>query len=162
MRRAVITISIPSYITLLSIAMWLLGCGGSSIENPLQESEETNEIPSPVDPQTQSLNVNVEVSKTTVRAGETVQMTATVEPIRGTSLLFNWVNATGYGTLPATNQNHAIWTAPATLDAVAVRIEVIQLVVTAISQVVSVKESGVDTDTEIITATQTVLITVTN
>ncbi|MCZ6678596.1 MAG: hypothetical protein O7E52_15275 [Candidatus Poribacteria bacterium] len=156
------TILILLHVTLLSITAWLPGCGGSSTKNPAQESTEIDETLAEEAPQAQSLNINVEVSQTAVRPGETVQMTATVEPIRGTRILFNWINATGYGVLPPVNQNSVTWTAPTTLEVVEVRVEVIQLVVTAISQVVSVKESGVETDTEILTANKTILLTVTN
>jgi hypothetical protein len=155
-------IVISSYMILLSFLIWLLSCGGSSIENPVRGSEEIDETLSQVDQQIQSLNVNVEVSKTTVQASETVEMMATVDEIRGTNIIFNWVNTTGYGILNPTNQNTATWTAPKTLDTVEVRVEILQLIVTAISQVVSVKESGVDTDTEVLTATKTILLTVTN
>ena len=153
---------IPSYMILLGIAVGLLGCGGSSVENPFRESEEIDETLSQVDQQIQSLNVNVEVSKLTVQAGEVVEMTATVDKLRGTNIIFNWVNTTGYGTLNATGQNTATWTAPKTLDTVEVKVEILQLVVTAISQVVSVKASGVDTDTEVLTSTKTILLTVTS
>ena len=151
-----------SPIVLLTIALCLLGCGGSSVENPLRESEETDDILTQVDPENQSLNVNVDVSKAAVQAGETVNMTATVDKLRGTNIIFNWVNTTGYGTLTTTGQNKAIWSAPEMSDTGAVKVEVLQLVVTAISQVVSVKASGVDTDTEVLTSTKTILLTVMN
>lgn len=142
------------------MALWLVGCGGSSVENPIQESDE-NANKTPQAEQPPSLIVNVNISETTVRTGGSVTMTATVEAIRGTRLLLNWVNVTGLGTLSVTNQNSVTWIAPQTLDAAEVKVEVIQLIVTAISQIVSVKESGVSTDTEVLTATRTILLTVT-
>ena len=150
-----------SHMVLLTIALCLLGCGGSSVENPLRESEETDNTLTQVDLENQSLNVKVEVSKDTVQAGETVNMTATVDELRGSNVIFNWINTTGYGTLTPTGENKAIWSAPEKPDGV-VKVEVLQLVVTAISQVVSVQSSGVDTDTEVLTSTKTILLTVTN
>ena len=47
-----------------------------------------------------------------------------------------------------------------TLNGEAVQVEVIQLVVTVISEVVSVGTSGIDTDTQIFSETKTVLLTV--
>ena len=155
------TTPVLSHMVLLTIALCLLGCGGSSVENPLRESEETDNTLTQVDLENQSLNVKVEVSKDTVQAGETVNMTATVDELRGSNVIFNWINTTGYGTLTSTGENKAIWSAPEKPDGV-VKVEVLQLVVTAISQVVSVQSSGVDTDTEVLTSTKTILLTVTN
>ena len=148
-------------IVLLTIALCLLGCGGSSVENPLQGSEETDNTPTQVDLENQSLNVKVEISKDTVQAGETVNMTATVDELRGTNIIFNWINTTGYGTLTPIDENKATWAAPEKTDGV-VKVEVLQLVVTAINQVVSVQSSRVDTDTEVLTSTKTILLTLTN
>lgn len=150
-----------SKVILIGIALWLVGCGGSSIENPVQESEENTEIQPKAEEESQSLKVAVEVSKTTVQTGEAVNLKATVEGIRGTNLILNWVNVTGYGELSVVNQHSALWTAPQSLDSLEVRVEVIQLIATGVSQVISVKESGVDTDTEVLTDTQTILLTVT-
>lgn len=151
-----------SRIFLLTLALCLLGCGGSSVENPLRESEETDNTLTQVDSELQSLDVNVEISKDSVQAGETVNMTATVNEVRGTDIIFNWINTTGYGKLTTVGQNKAIWSAPELQDTGGVKVEVLQLVVTAISQVVSVKASGVDTGTEVLTSTKTILLTVTN
>ena len=158
--KSICNLPIWLYIISLSIVLSLFGCGGSSVKNPAQESDE-NPSKTPQAEQPQSLKVNVAVSETTVRTGGTVKITATVDAIRGTRILLNWVNVTGFGTLSVTNQNSATWTAPQTLDAVDVRVEVIQLIVTAISQIVSVKESGINTDTEVLTTTKTILLTVT-
>lgn len=150
------------HMLLTTLALCLLGCGGSSVENPLQESEEIDNTSIQVDSEKQSLNVNIEVSKDIVQAGETVNITATVDALRGTNIIFNWVNTTGYGKLTTVGQNKAIWYAPEMSDADGVKVEVLQLIVTAISQVVSVETSGVDMDTEVLTSTNTVLLTVTN
>ena len=149
------------HMVLLSIALCLLGCGGSSVENPLGESEEPDNTVTQVDIENQLLNVKVEVSKDAVQAGETVNMTATVGELRGSNIIFNWINTTGYGTLTPMEENKAIWSAPEKPDGV-VKVEVLQLVVTAISQVVSVQSSRVDTDTEVLTSTKTILLTITN
>lgn len=146
---------------LLTIALCLLGCGGSSVENPLRESEETDATITQTDVENQSLKVNVDVSKDTVQAGETVNLTATVDELRSTNIIFSWINTTGYGTLTSTGQNKATWAAPEEPDST-IKVEVLQLVVTAISQVVSVESSGVDTDTEVLTSTKTILLTVAN
>ena len=143
---------ICSHVILVGIVVCLIGCGGSSIENPVQEPEENTENLPKVEETSQSLKVAVEVSKTTVQTGE---------GIRGTNLILNWVNVTGYGELSLVNQHSALWTAPQSLDSLEVKVEVIQLIATGVSQVISVKESGVDTDTEVLTDTQTILLTVT-
>ena len=155
-------IPVLPHMFLLTLALCLLGCGGSSVENPLRESEEIDNTLTQADSETQSLNVNVEVSKDTVQAGETVNMTATVDELRGTNIIFNWINTTGYGKLTIVGQHKAVWSAPEISDTGGVKVEVLQLVVTAISQVVSVEGSGVDTDTEVLTSTKTILLTVTN
>ena len=72
-----------SHMVLLTIALCLFGCGGSSVENPLRESEETDNTLTQGTPEDQSLNVKVEVSKDTVQVGETVNITATVNELRG-------------------------------------------------------------------------------
>ena len=150
-----------SHMVLFTIALCWLGCGGGSVENPLGESEETDNTVTQIDIEDQSLNVKVEVSKDSVQAGETVNMTATVDELRGSNIIFNWINTTGYGTLTPMDENKAIWSAPEKPDGV-IKVEVLQLVVTAISQVVSVQSSGFDTDTEVLTSTKTILLTVTN
>ena len=146
---------------LLTIALCLLGCGGSSVENPLRGSEGTDRTVTQTDVENQSLNVNVDVSEDTVQAGDTVNLTATVDDLRGSNIIFSWINTTGYGTLTPTGENKAIWSAPEKPDST-IKVEVLQLVVTAISQVVSVQSSKVDTDTEVLTSTKTILLTVAN
>ena len=154
-------IPVLSHMVFLTIALYLFGCGGNTVENPLRDSEETGNTLTQADLENQALNVSVDISKDTVQAGETVNMTATVDELRGSNIIFNWINTTGYGTLTPMDENKAIWSAPEKPDGV-VKVEVLQLVVTAISQVVSVQSSGVDTDTEVLTSTKTILLTVTN
>jgi hypothetical protein len=74
----------------------------------------------------------------------------------------NWLNITKYGALSTRSENAVTWTAPNTLNGENVQVEVIQLVVTVISEVVSVGASGIDTDTQIFSETKTVLLTVRN
>ena len=80
---------ICSHVILVGIVVCLIGCGGSSIENPVQEPEENTEFQTNAEEKSQSLKVAVEVSKTTVQTGEAVNLKATVEGIRGTNLILN-------------------------------------------------------------------------
>ena len=97
-----------------------------------------------------------------MQPGEAVELTASVKEVRGTSVTLNWLNITQLGELSATNQNTITWTAPQSLNGDNVQVEVIQLVVTVISEVVSVGSSGIETDTQIFTDTKNVLLTVRN
>jgi len=144
-----------------------LGCGESSLENPV--SSEANPSESTYASEANSNEstyvpeipiITIDVGKSSVTPGESVKITATVSAINGAKLMLNWVNATGYGELSNINQNSVTWTAPNT-NIGEVRVEVIQLVVTIISHVISVKESGVDTNTTIETVTKTIPITIT-
>jgi len=149
-------------IILFSSVFWIVGCGGSSIESPVQETDARANTTTP--PQSEampSLSVKINVSKAMVRPGENVQLTATVDGVQGFQILLNWINVTEHGNLSVTSPNSATWIAPDTLEADDVRLEVIQFVVTVLSRVVSVRESGIDMDTEITTETRTVLLTVT-
>lgn len=110
--------------------------------------------------QTGELNVSVTVTKKTVKPGEEVEITATVNGVRGTSIVINWLNITGYGTLSSTNETRVTWTAPDSLGDVNTRVEVLQLVVTVISEVVSVSASGIKTDTQILSDTKEILLQV--
>ena len=148
-------------VVLFGFVVWMTGCGGSSIENPVQESDSDGNTATSQLGGTPSLNVKVNVSKAMVRPGESVQLTATVDGVEGFRILLNWINVTEHGTLSITSPNSATWVAPETLGVDDVRLEVIQFVVTVLSRVVSVKESGIDTDTQISTETKTVLLTAT-
>ena len=145
-----------SYIAFISIIALLLSGCGSSVENPVSSSDnDDDQIKS------DELVVDVKVSpKETVSPGDTVELTATVEAVKSNQLIFKWVNVTGYGTLSNADTTSTVWTAPSDLAPGIVRVEVIHLVVTAISQIISVTDSKVNTDTEIYTATKTVPLTV--
>jgi len=143
------------YIVFISIIAFLISGCGSSVENPASPSDEDND-----QVKSDELVVDVKISNKTVSPGDTVELTATVGAIKSNQLIFKWVNATGYGTLSDTDQASTVWTAPSDLAFGEVKIEIIHLVVTAISQVISVTDSKVDTDTEIYTATKTVPLTV--
>ena len=146
---------------LLASAVWISGCGGSNIENPVKETDpdEDSLVLGGPDNQ-QPLNVEVNVSQAVVQPGESVQLTATVDGVQGFRILLDWVNVTEHGTLSVTSPNSATWVAPAISNTDGVQLEVIQFVVTVFDRVVSVKESGIDTDTNVSTETKTVLLTV--
>ena len=146
---------------LLASALWISGCGGSNIENPVKETDpdEDSLVLGGADNQ-QPLNVEVNVSQAVVQPGESVQLTATVDGVQGFRILLDWVNVTEHGTLSVTSPNSATWVAPAISNTDGVQLEVIQFVVTVFDRVVSVKESGIDTDTKVSTETKTVLLTV--
>ncbi len=166
------------YIFLIGIVLSLTSCGGSNLNNPVSESEqgtipEETETTNDIVERTQTqdvaepegvtdLDVTVTVTKKTVQPGEAIELEASVKGVRGTSVTLNWLNITQFGELSATNENPVTWTAPQTLNGDNVQVEVIQLVVTVISEVVSVGSSGIETDTQIFTNTKNVLLTVRN
>ena len=164
------------YILLIGLVLSLTGCGGSNLKNPVSEADTTAEslnatddvveltqTPDGAEPkQVSDLDVKITVTKKTVQPGEAVELTASVKEVRGTSVTLNWLNITQFGELSAPTENPVTWTAPQTLNGENVRVEVIQLVVTVISEVVSVGSSGIETDTQIFTDTKNVLLTVRN
>lgn len=138
-----------------------LGCGGSSPSDPEEDLDNITNVDSDV-----TLNVQVSASATRAKPGEVVDISATVRALRAESVRFSWVNVTGHGELVG-QENGAVsggfkiqWKAPETLEAGSVKVEVIQLVVTAISQVISVTEKGVQTEHDIVTETKTIPITI--
>jgi hypothetical protein len=148
------------FIIFIIIISIVSGCGESSLENPVvSETSPAETKPSESTLPTEKPTVAINISNSTVASGESVKITATVSPVNGSKLLLNWVNATGYGELSNIKPNSATWTAPSNSIG-EVRVEVIQLIVTVISHVISVKESGVDTNTNIETITKTVPITI--
>ena len=166
------------YVFLIGIVLSLTSCGGSSVKNPVSESETvptpeedqtTNDVvvlaqnPDVVEPkQITDLDVKITVTKKTVQPGEVVELTASLKDVRGTSVTLNWLNITQFGELSASTENSVTWAAPKSLNGDNVQVEVIQLVVTVISEVVSVGSSGIETDTQIFTDTKNVLLTVRN
>ena len=162
------------YILVVGFVLSFASCGGSNLNNPVSEtdataadSEATDDIVVTENPdaaemaeQVTDLDVKITVTKKTVNPGEDVEITASVKGVRGTSVTLNWLNITQFGVLSNSNENSVTWTAPQTLNGESVRVEVIQLVVTVISEVVSVGASGIDTDTQIFSETKTVLLTV--
>ncbi|MBT3265845.1 hypothetical protein HN371_01775 [Candidatus Poribacteria bacterium] len=137
-----------------------VGCGGSS---PTGESfSDFANVDGDV-----VLNVGVLVEKTTAGPGDIIELSATVDAVRAEAVTFSWVNVTGHGRLvgaesgvvsgPFTIQ----WEAPSDVETGSVKVEVVQLVVTAISQVISVSETGVQTSHDIASETRTIPITIT-
>ncbi len=166
------------YIFLIGIVLSLTSCGGSNLKNPVSESEtvtteEKGEMTEDIVVLTQAqdvaepqqitdLDVKITVTKKTVQPGEAVELTASLKEVRGTSVTLNWLNITQFGELSASTENPVTWTAPQSLNGDNVQVEVIQLVVTVISEVVSVGSTGIETDTQIFTDTKNVLLTVRN
>ncbi len=164
------------YIFLVGLGLNISGCGGSNLNNPVSGTDmveqdivdsgdvivesETSEDVGNVD-EAGDLDVTVTVTKKAVKPGEQVELTASVKGVRGTSVVLNWLNITEYGALSATNDNPVTWTAPDTLGEVNTRVEVLQLVVTVISEVVSVGSTGIQTDTQILSDTTEILLKVT-
>ncbi len=162
-------------ILLAGFVLSFTGCGGSNLNNPVSETDTTTEDGVAADDvieltqnldaaekteQVTDLDVKITVTKKTVEPGEEVELSASVKGVRGTSVTLNWLNITQFGELSASSENPVTWIAPQTLNGENVQVEVIQLVVTVISEVVSVGTSGIDTDTQIFSETKTILLTV--
>ena len=164
------------YTLLIGLVLSLTSCGGSNLKNPVSGEDptaESSEVTGDVVELTQmsdaaepkqasDLDVKITVTKKIVQPGEAVELTASVKEVRGTKVTLNWLNITQFGELSAATENPVTWTAPQTLNGENVRVEVIQLVVTVISEVVAVGSSGIETDTQIFTDTKNVLLTVRN
>ena len=144
------------YIVFVVMVLSHSGCGGSNMNNPVSDTDQTEAD----EEEAGELSVSVTVTRKTVKPGEQVELTASVEGVRGTSIVINWLNITGYGTLSATNETQITWTAPNTIGDDNIRIEVLQLVVTVISEVVSVGASDIKTDTQILSDTKEILLQV--
>ena len=164
------------YLLLVGLVLSLASCGGSNLKNPVSDEVTTGEDSEATDDvvelthtldvtepeQVTDLDVKITVTKKTVQPGEAIELTASLKEIRGSSVTLNWLNITELGELSDRNENPVTWTAPHTLNGENVQVEVIQLVVTVISEVVSVGSSGIETDTQIFTDTKNVLLTVRN
>ena len=141
----------------IGLVLSISSCGGSNMNNPISD---TDTMEDDMEGSGDTIDVSITVTKKTVKPGEQVEITASVQGVRGTSVVLNWLNITGYGTLSATNENPVTWTAPDTLGEVNTRVEVLQLVVTVISEIVSVGASGIQTDTQIFSDTTDILLKV--
>ena len=147
---------------LMLAAAWLAGSGCGESSPTDEQFDSLTNVASDV-----QLNVNVQVSQSRVRPGEAVELSATVSAVRAQTVRFSWVNVTSHGRLVGnetgvtSSQFNIRWEAPANLDSGSVQVEVIQLVVTAISQVISVTDKGVQTTHDIASETKTIPITIT-
>ena len=164
-------------ILLVGFVLSIASCGGSNLNNPVSENDTTVDVTESTSDdivelttnqeaenaeQIGNLDVRITVTKKAVRPGEEVELTASVKGVRGTTVKLNWLNITQYGALSAANENSVTWTAPDTLNGANIQVEVLQLIVTVITEVVSVGASGIDTDTQILSETKNVLLTVRN
>ncbi len=162
-------------ILLVGFVLSIAGCGGSNLNNPVAakdtEADTTEgtgddvvELTTNKDAenaeQVGNLDVKITVTTKTVQPGEEVELTASVKGVRGSIVKLNWLNITQYGALSDADENVVTWTAPDTLDTANIQVEVLQLIVTVITEVVSVGDSGIDTDTQILSETKNVLLTV--
>jgi len=132
------------------LALLLIGCGSANVTKDKGTTASG-----------QKLEVKVDVTKTTVSPGETIQLVATVSKIRAESISFNWINVTKWGQIIGDPESNSIqWKAPDTVPPGSFRVEVIQLVVTAITHVISSTDKGVEVSTEVLTETKTIPITI--
>lgn len=157
-------------VILFGSVIYISGCGGSNMKNPVSDTDTMDENDDTIVElettedtaieEAGELDVSVTVTKKTVKPGEQVELMASVKGVRGTSVVFNWLNITGHGTLSSANDEAVTWTAPDTLGEVNAKVEVLQLVVTVISEVISVEASVIKTDTEIFSDTKEILLKV--
>jgi len=136
-------------LVLFVLALFLIGCGSANVtkDNGMAGG--------------QKLEVKVEVTKTTVSPGETIRLVATVNKIRAESISFNWINVTKWGQILGDPESNSIqWKAPDAVPPGSFKVEVIQLVVTAITHVISSTDKGVEVSTEVLTETKTIPITI--
>lgn len=125
----------------------MLGCGSASVTKDEGEGVK--------------LAVDVQVSRTRVAPGETVKLVAIVKGVKAETVKFNWINVTKLGRFIGDPESNSIeWRAPESIEEGAVKVEVIQLVVTAISHVISATEKGVEARMEVATETKTIPITI--
>ena len=142
----------------LVVLVFPIGCGGSS-ENPVKGGENQYDIHDVNNPiPSSALNVKIEASKTTIKPGEIVELEVKYTQLPETRVLVDWVNVTEFGKLSETEEEKLTWTAPDNINTLEV-IEVINAVVTGVSRMIST--DGLDTRTQILTETKTILLTVT-
>ena len=156
-------------VCLISLALNISGCGGSNLNNPVSDSDTMDDDTGVGSDDSQTigktddtgeLDVTVTVTQKTVKPGEKVEITASVQGVRGTSVTLNWLNITGYGSLSSDDDLSVTWTAPDTLGGDSAKVEVIQLVVTVISEIVAVNDNEIQTETQIISDTKEILLKV--
>lgn len=135
-----------------------IGCGGSS-ENPVKGKNNQYDIHDMQNPiPSSALDVKIEASKTTTKPGGVVELEVKYAQLPGTRVLVDWINVTEFGELSETKEGKLRWTAPDNINTLEV-IEVINAVVTGVSRMISI--DGLDTRTQILTETKTILLTVT-
>ncbi len=161
-------LGIVFFVCLISLALNISGCGGSNLNNPVSDSDPMDDTIVLLD-DTQTventdnigeLDVTVTVTQKTVRPGEKVEITTSVQGVTGTSVTLNWLNITEYGILSSDDDLSVTWTAPDTLDGDSAKVEVIQLVVTVIRENVAVIDNQIQTETQIISDTIEILLKV--
>jgi hypothetical protein len=131
------------------LIVFAIGCGSASVTKDQGNSD------------TKRLNVQIEVDTSNVAPGETIRITASVDRIQAESISFNWLNITEWGEITTdTHANSVNWKAPDTIPAGSFKVEVIQVVVTAITHVISTTDDGVDVSTDVISETKTIPITI--
>ena len=151
---------------LLAVLVLSIGCGGSG-ENPSKEKSnqyDIHDIENPIP--SSALDVKIEASKTIIKSGEVIEIKVKYTQLPETRVLVNWINVTEFGELSETEvgelseteDGKRTWTAPNNINTLEV-IEIINAVVTGISRMIST--DGLDTRTQILTETKTVLLTVT-
>ncbi|MYB64999.1 hypothetical protein F4X73_09945 [Candidatus Poribacteria bacterium] len=155
-------------VCLIGLTLNISGCGGSNLKNPVSDSDTMDDTGVESDDtqtrdntdNTGELDVTVTVTQKTVKPGEKVEITASVQGVTGTSVTLNWLNITGYGSLSSDDELSVTWTAPDTLDGDSAKVEVIQLVVTVIRENVSVIDNEIQTETQILSDTIEILLKV--
>ncbi len=145
-------------VCLISLVLNISGCGGSNLNNPVSDSDTMDDTSDDTTDDIGELDVTVTATQETVQPGEKVEITASVQGVRGTSVTLNWLNITEYGTLSSDDGLAVTWTAPDTLGGDSVKVEVIQLVVTVISEIVAVNDNEIQMETQIISDTNEILL----
>ena len=157
-RRILMTRLLTLCLFSLVALVLILGCGGSS-ENPVKGQENQYDIHDVNNPiPSSALDVKIEAIKTTIKPGEIVELEVKYTQLPETRILVDWINVTEFGELSETEEEKLTWTAPNDINTLEV-IEIINVVVTGVSRMIST--DGLDTRTQILTETKTILLTVT-
>lgn len=146
------------YIVSISFtALILFGCGSSNpvADDTSQTAGNTSETET-----TKTLKVEIEVQNQTVKAGEQIRLTAKVQATPGAKLLYTWKVVDGEGAFDKIDQAAVIWTAPSSIPQGEVKLSVIQLTVTLVSQQFSGGGSNLKVEKEIQSVTKTLPITI--